>query len=339
MGRHTTFQERELVIYHFKLGKSKRDIAKIVNKSPSTVQHIIERFRRENRIASKLKKSPKKAFSERDERWIVKQIRKNPQLSVPKLTVQVEKHLGKSVCAETVRLVLRKNGYNSRVARIKPYISPKNQKLRMEFAQRFQGMKFDFWKNVIFADESKYNVFGSDGKIRVWRKKNEELKAINVRASVKHGGGSIMVWGCMAASGVGKLQILDGNMDRFKYLQVLKDNLKESAKTLGIEQSFQFYQDNDPKHKSRVVQEWLLYNCPKVIDTPPQSPDLNVIENLWDLLDDKIRKRQISNKEQLKKVIIEEWSNISSDYTKKLVSSMPNRLTAVRIAKGLFTKY
>ena len=57
---------------------------------------------------------------------------------------------------------------------------------------------------------------------------------------------------------------------------------------MNIRSSFEFYQDNDPKHKSRIVQEYLLY-CPKVLHSSPQSSDLNPIENLWNLLDHNIR--------------------------------------------------
>ncbi|EGI65925.1 Transposable element Tcb2 transposase, partial [Acromyrmex echinatior] len=70
-------------------------------------------------------------------------------------------------------------------------------------------------------------------------------------------------------------------LDKNKYLSILKDNLIKSTNNMNIRGSFKFYQDNDPKHKSRILQEYLLYNCPKVLHSSPQSPDLNPIENLW----------------------------------------------------------
>ena len=102
----------------------------------------------------------------------------------------------------------------------------------------------------------------------VWRKANEALHPNYTIPTIKHGGGSVMVWGCMSATGVGNLVFIDGIMDKIYYLNLLKENLKSSATKMGLDTSFQFYQDNDPKHKSRVVKEWLLYNCPKLIKTP-----------------------------------------------------------------------
>ena len=138
----------------------------------------------------------------------------------------------------------------------------------------------NFWNTVIFSDESKFNISDSDGREKVWRKVNSEVDPQNMTGTVKHGGGSIMVWGCMAASGVGNLVLIDRIMDKTIYLNILKDNLKQSALKLGLERSFVFQQDNDPKHTAHVVREWLLYNTPKQLKPPPQSPDLNDIEHL-----------------------------------------------------------
>ncbi|GFU03159.1 transposable element Tc1 transposase [Trichonephila clavipes] len=135
-----------------------------------------------------------------------------------------------------------------------------------------------YWNNVLFADESKFNIFGFDGRIIVWRRKNEELNPKNLIGTVKYGGGGVLVWGCMSASGLGSLEFIDDITNRGHYLSILKDNLKLSAQNLGIRDDFIFYQDNDPKLTALNVRLWCLYNCPQVMKTPPQSPDLNPIE-------------------------------------------------------------
>lgn len=339
MGRHTTLELRNLIIEHYKSGKSQREIAKIVKKARTTVENIIQRFKNEGRVTNKPKISTKKLFSERQERWIVNQIKINPRLSAPKLRDMVEKHFNISCNAETIRRVLRKDGVNGRIARKKPFVSLKNKKIRLQFAHSYAGKDFSFWKNVIFTDESKYNLFGSDGRVNVWRKPNQEMNPKHLRPTVKHGGGHVMVWGACSAAGVGKLHFVEGIMEKMQYLNILKNNLKQSAEKLGIKETFHFYQDNDPKHTAGIIKEWLLYHCPRVIKTPPQSPDLNIIENLWQKLEVEIRKHEISNKNDLKKVLLEEWEKISPDYTKKLVESIPSRLKSVIHQKGYPTKY
>ena len=46
--------------------------------------------------------------------------------------------------------------------------------------------------------------------------------------------------GCMGASGVGNLAIIEGILDKYKYMQILKDNLMRSVKKLGLERNFHF---------------------------------------------------------------------------------------------------
>ncbi|KAF2881918.1 hypothetical protein ILUMI_24262 [Ignelater luminosus] len=118
-------------------------------------------------------------------------------------------------------------------------------------------------------------------------------------------------------------------MDKSMYLTILKNNLLQSAEKL-----FQFYQGNDPKHKSGLVQSWLIWHCPHLMSPPAQSPDMNVIENLWALI------QTFGNtKDDLKKALLEEWQLITPDITQKLIDSMPTRLQALVEAQRYHTKH
>lgn len=192
---------------------------------------------------------------------------------------------------------------------------------------------------VLFTDESKFNLHGSDGKMFVWRKPNAEFNHQNTKATVKHGGGSVMVWGCMSSAGVGNLHFIDGKMDKFGYLNILKENVKQSAEKLGIANNFPFYQDNDPKHTSGVAKLWLIHNCPKLIQTPAQSPDLNVIEHLWEELARRVYQQKFNTLNQLKEALLEAWNSIEPEVCQNLVKSIPKRLQAVLENKGYATKY
>ena len=338
-GKELSQDLRDLIIKLHKEKNSQREIAKIVGKSRSTIQKIITKFQITGNTKNKIRTGRPSIFTEKESRMIVRKVKNNPKISAPILKTDIENAVGKTCHPETIRRLLRKAGYHGRSIRKKPYVSKVNRQKRVDFAKQHLKEDNDFWNSIIFSDESKFNILGPDGNKKVWRKANKELDPKNMRGTVKHGGGSVLVWGCMAASGVGKLVMIDGIMNQYSYLKILKDNLQQSAAKLGVGRSFIFQQDNDPKHTARTVQEWLLYNTRKQLKTPPQSPDLNPIEHLWEHLDRQMRKRDINNKNDLIKALLEEWQKIPPTITQKLVYSMPSRLKEVLKAKGYPTKY
>ena len=110
-------------------------------------------------------------------------------------------------------------------------------------------------KTVIFSDESKFNLFYSDGQQCVWREKSAGLENKNLCKTIKGGGGSVMVWACFSYQGIGRIQIIEDIMTGPIYVDLLSRNLFESAGSMGLKK-FIFQQDNDPKHTSRIAKEF-----------------------------------------------------------------------------------
>ncbi len=69
-----------------------------------------------------------------------------------------------------------------------------------------------FWKRVIWSDETKINLFKSDGNTWVWRFSTKEYEENVTLKTVKHGGGIMMLWGrgCINAEGMGIMVEIKG---------------------------------------------------------------------------------------------------------------------------------
>ncbi|GFT25999.1 transposable element Tc1 transposase [Trichonephila clavipes] len=123
------------------------------------------------------------------ERRVIYQVKIDPKISAPKSTTSTSNTLGQSVSAETVRRILRKAGCNGRVAQKKPLIGKRNRVKRLKFAKEHILKPQQFWNEVIFSDENKFNIFGSDGRRMVWRKPITSHHPKHTIPTVKHGGG------------------------------------------------------------------------------------------------------------------------------------------------------
>ena len=65
---------------------------------------------------------------------------------------------------------------------------------RPKFPKEMLEKPVDFSKNLAWSDESKFNLFSSDGKMMIWRTSREEFDPKCTILTVKHGGGSVMIW-------------------------------------------------------------------------------------------------------------------------------------------------
>ncbi|KAF7641700.1 hypothetical protein LDENG_00274330 [Lucifuga dentata] len=283
----------------------------------STVRAIIKKYEQHGTTASLPRTARPKKISSRAERNTLKNIAANPRLTskdIQKSLAAADVHVHDS----TVRKLLSKNGIHGCVARKKPLLSKK-------FVKEYNGKHEAFWRSILWSDESKIELFGRNKK--------------NLVLTVKHGGGSILVWACFAAGRPGNLTVIDSLINSSVYQSILDEHVKVSARKLYLGTKWILQQDNDPKHSSKSTVEWLQKNRIKVLPWPSQSPDLNPIEMLWRDLKAAVHQRKPSNLTQLKQYCMEEWAKISPSRCEKLISGYKKQLEEVILAKGGATSY
>jgi DDE superfamily endonuclease len=229
------------------------------------------------------------------------------------------------------------------VKRKHPLLKAQHRKDCLKFACYHANWTVEDWKRVLWSDETKINRIGSDGRVYVWKRKGEPLSDRTTLPTVKHGGGNnLMVWGCFGWNGVGVLTEVQGIMDKHQYVEILEGGVLESFENLEMEEGKRYFQqDNDPKHASKLVQQWFEDQDIEVIGWPAQSPDINPIEHLWHILKMALKEYPEPPKgaHELWDRVVVEWSKIPVETCQKLIESMPRRIAAVIKAKGGHTKY
>ncbi len=272
------------VISLHKKGKGYKKISKALLISQNTVAKVVQTFKKNwtATISQRRPGRPRK-LTPRQERLLMRRVEENRHASSLQLSKEVESQTGVTISRDTIRRTLQRNGMPGCCPRKKPLLKPRHKKAHLEFARARADKDEDYWDSILWSDETKINVFGTDGFKTVWRRKGEEYKEKCMVPTVKHGGGSVLMWGCMSAAGV-ELHFIDGIMNSQMYCSILKEKMLPSLRALGRRALFQH--DNDPKHTAKATVGFLKKNRVKVIQSvswsePNRTPMGNSEETSW----------------------------------------------------------
>ncbi len=114
-GKNSTFELRQLVIYHTARGVSVRKITEMLNMCRSMVPDIIKRFKRKDRIESHKQSGRAQKLTERDETVIVHAVKKNPEVSAPKLSTMLSTDHRKTIHPRTVNRAVQLEHWKTQV--------------------------------------------------------------------------------------------------------------------------------------------------------------------------------------------------------------------------------
>ncbi len=269
---------------------------------------------------------------------MVRLVRDYRKATVTQITPHYNQGMQNAISERTTCRTLKQMGYSSRRPQQVPLLSAKNRKRRLQFAQAHQNWTTEDWKNVVWSDESRFLLRHSDGRVRIWRREHESMDPSCLVSTVQAGyGGGVMVWGIFSWLTLGRLVPIEHRLNATAYLSIVADHVHPFMTTVYPSSDGYFQQDNAPCHKAQIISDWFLEHDNEftLLKWPPQSPDLNPIENLWDVVERKIciMDVQLTNLQQLRDAIVSIWTKISEECFQHLIESMPRRNKADLKAK------
>ena len=107
-----------------------------------------------------------------------------------------------------------------------------------------------------------------------------------------------------------------------------------------MSRNFILMQDNARPHTARITRTYLEENNVEVLPHPANSPDLNPIEHVWDMMGRRLRnlERPPANLQQLERILNEIWHEIPQDSIRACIN-MQERLGEVIRQRGGNTRY
>ena len=150
-----------------------------------------------------------------------------------------------------------------------------------------------------------------------------------------------MMWGRICFDSVWTLTAAEGNINSAKNIEILDKNLWPVVVWYFEGKEYLFINDNAPVHRAHTVDNYKDQSEVTSMEWLAQSPDLNIIQNIWLYMKRELQKSaiNIATKNDLLREIQSVWWNIELDYIRNVYQSIPDRLDNVINMRAHLTKY
>ena len=237
---------------------------------------------------------------------------------------------GHHVCERTALTCRTQLGWTHRGSAYCQMIYDPNKEKRLAWARKNIGEDFS---DCIFSDETTVQMETH----RRFCCTKSGLKP-RYKPRPKHPT-KVHVWAAISKKGRSGVCIFEGCMDAVAYVNILEQTLLPMIQAL-YPNGHRFVQDNDPKHTSRLAQQFFREKGVNWWHTPPESPDCNPIENLWHELKEHLRREvKPRNKEDLIQGIVTFWETVDVTKCCRYINHLANVLQKVIDCEGGPTGY
>lgn len=259
----------------------------------------------------------------------------NPQITSEELAEYLVERWGGKFSPRRVREVLVLMGHKRNPT--KPtLLTPKNMADRLNYAIHRRDTD---WKRIWAYDQSYFNLTGSRPTVR--SNKATSHRARRRRLTGAQEKVSICVSAAISYNSKSDICILPKNWRCDDFTRSLRNELLPSIGWDPTRRKFRaFLIDNDGRHHNADVRNVLReYKLDRNGFLPSNSPDLNPIENIWNIMKSYVRSKEPQNEQQLRQAIQEAWDSISPETLRKQFDSLPDRIEQVILNNGDKTRY
>ncbi len=229
---------------------------------------------------------------------------------------------GENLSRRQVSRELHAAGLNSYVRQPVPTRATADLKKRKDFAKKCRALTPKELRSIVFSDESWLSCVERTGKHQ-WAKKKTDVHPLEKKC--RWNLPSIMVWGCVGHNYKSKLVFFpaktdkDGEIKQFRLdaQQYVRRCVSTVAKDLVTMKRI-FQQDGARSHAARTTIAYLNRKEIRYLDNfPPYSPDLNVIERMWNELHHRVGATCPMTQEELIEAALKAWESIPQSLINK----------------------
>ena len=258
----------------------------------------------------------------------------NPQTSGRAIAEEATEKLRVKTSKSTVNRIAQELHFDAVLQQKQEKLSQKQQDYRVHFCTQVR-VWWGYYLPWVFTDECMMVLNPVKRRIRVLRGLDNPSKFVEVSGYPT----KVMVWGCIGRDFKGPLVRVSGNLDAIAYQKILRDSeiFEKLTDRYGATQSFIFQQDSARPHTAKSTEAFLAgcaVTLPKEIHWPSNSPDLNVIENMWAIIKSQINYGAIKDADSLYLEAKRVWDSVDMETVNKLIRDFDPRLRTCAALRG-----
>ena len=136
---------------------------------------MIKKYKSTKCIGNLFGRGRKRKTAATTDRLIQRKLKCDRRKSTCSIAAELETELRILISQSTVQRRAHEIGLFGRVARKKPYVNNFNRMKRLRYAKEMLEKPLGFLETVVWSDESKFNLFGSDGKVMYGGRRRRNL--------------------------------------------------------------------------------------------------------------------------------------------------------------------
>lgn len=317
---------------HLQAGCSVTQVAELFHLSRRGVYDLIHKYREFHSVIDLPRTGRPRVTTDDTDREIVLRHEQNPFSTAVATSVD----LG-DCSRETVRRRLREAGLRARRPAVHPLLTELHRHNRMNWARQHLRWNAEQWSEVLFTDESKFELDACDRRLRCYRRRGERFDEAKIIQIQNRGYGSVTVWGGILGGIKTPLVRVNGRLNAERYIDLLRNHTLPFINNNNVAY---LMQDNAPAHRALATQQFLEDQDIQTIDWPSVSPDMNPIEHVWSYMKRELKKHGLAeDPDDLFETLIRIWNELDENFIRSLTQSMRKRVRCLHEAEGGHTKY